>query len=94
MEQNLRSKRIVDATFGDLENFMDSYFEEHKESISPEIKQSFKVKGLKAIAGILNISEKTLSKLRRETHIFDNVIDQKGRIITADSEKLNQIHIK
>lgn len=93
MEQNLRKKRIIDATFEDLESFFDGYLEEHKDVLSPKAKQNFKIRGLKAIAGFLKISERTLSRLRKETHIFDDIINQKGRIITADSDKLNQINL-
>lgn len=87
---DLNKKRLIDATFEDLEIFLECFFSSH-EIRGNEKKDPQKVRGLKAIADVLQISTRTLSTLRKETKIFDDAIRQKGRIITADVETLLNI---
>lgn len=92
MLKALKNKRLIDATFEDMEMFLDSYIE-GKGIAEPKTAEHVKLRGLKAIAEFLKMSEKTLSRLRKETHIFDEVIRQKGRIITADTAELTNVKI-
>lgn len=92
-KEGLRNKRLVDATFDDFEDFLDEYINTRQDLFKKE-ENAGKIRGLKAIADILHISTRTLSTLRKETKIFDNVIKQKGRIITADIKLLNTINLQ
>ena len=91
MSQNLKQLRLVDATFEDFENFLDEYLSKKKADETEREPQ--KLRGLKMIAQVLDISTRTLSRLRKETSIFDGVINQKGKIITADKNDLQNIKI-
>lgn len=88
-----KGKRLIDATFEDFEVFLDEYLESRQKLFKQE-ESAGKIRGLKAIADILHISTRTLSTLRKETKIFDNVIKQKGRIITADVKELTNINLQ
>lgn len=77
--------RVIDLTVGELESILQKY--------TPTVAQtqdtpSEIVRGLKAIADVLGISEKTLSRWRHDKTITAPTIRQIGNVIIADKKDL------
>ncbi len=79
------STRIIDLTVGELESILQKYTTTvaQIQDTPSEI-----VRGLKAIASVLGISEKTLSRWRREKIITAPTIRQICGVIIADKKDL------
>ena len=86
--------RIIDLTVGELESILQKYINQasHPPEASRESPQV--VRGLKAIAAALGISEKTLTRWRREKIITHPTIMQVGNVITANLQDLASFKAK
>lgn len=81
------STRLCDMTVDDLREFL----REEKSTAEREpdgIKADRVLKGLKAIAGFLGISERTLGEWKRHGIIGEPTINQTRRIVTANESDL------
>lgn len=84
--------RIIDLTVGELESILQKYILKETPGTSGEPPQV--VRGLKAIAAALGISEKTLTRWRREKIITHPTIMQVGNVITANLQDLASFKAK
>lgn len=77
--------RIIDLTVGELESILQKYIPSQPRVASepPQV-----VRGLKAIAETLGISEKTLTRWRKAKVITHPTIMQVGNVITANTADL------
>ena len=78
--------RIIDLTVGELESILQKYLPKDQPRATGEPPQV--VRGLKAIAAVLGISEKTLTRWRRDKVITAPTIMQVGNVITANKQDL------
>lgn len=76
--------RIIDLTVGEFESILQKYTPTAATTDTP----SEIVRGLKAIADVLGISEKTLSRWRHDKTITAPTIRQIGNVIIADKKDL------
>ena len=77
------STRIIDLTVGELESILQKYQQPTKEEQPTEI-----IRGLRNIAKILGISQKTLQRWRAERIITAPIIQQIHGVIIADKYAL------
>ena len=78
--------RIIDLTVGELESILARYFPKDAPRADGEPPQV--IRGLKAIANVLGISEKTLTRWRQNKIIGYPTIMQVGNVITAERTQL------
>ena len=78
--------RIIDLTVGELESILARYFPKDAPRADGETPQV--IRGLKAIAQTLGISEKTLTRWRQNKIIGYPTIMQVGHVITAERNQL------
>lgn len=78
--------RIIDLTVGELESILARYFPKDAPRADGETQQV--IRGLKAIAQTLGISEKTLTRWRQNKIIGYPTIMQVGNVITAERNQL------
>ena len=77
--------RIIDLTVAEFESILARHFPKDE----PKAAEPDKViRGLKAIAEVLGISEKTLTRWRKEKVITAPTIKQVGGVITANRNEL------
>lgn len=79
------STRIIDLTVGELESILQKYIPSQPRATdeTPQV-----IRGLKAIAQTLGISEKTLTRWRQNKIIGYPTIMQVGNVITAEKNQL------
>lgn len=78
--------RIIDLTVGELESILQKYLPKDAPRATGETPQV--IRGLKAIAKTLGISEKTLTRWRQNEIIGYPTIMQVGNVITAERNQL------
>jgi hypothetical protein len=78
--------RIIDLTVGELESILQKYLPKDQPRADGEPPQV--IRGLKAIAQTLGISEKTLTRWRQNKIIGYPTIMQVGNVITAERNQL------
>lgn len=83
VQSNIKNTRLIDATFADLETFLETFLNNHPINDKPSQKKF--VRGLAGIMEIFNCKKTKASKLKN-TIIADAVHEQDGLILT-DSEK-------
>ena len=86
-----RNTRVIDLTVADFETLLKEYIFKGK-LLTPEelssVPSDETIRGLKNIAAVLGISEKTLHRWRKEKIIGSPVIRQIGGVITAKKSDL------
>ena len=78
--------QIIDLTVAELESILEKYIpnlSQPRTTAEPQI-----IRGLKALAEVLGISEKTLTRWRKDKVIGHPTIMQVGNIITANKADL------
>jgi hypothetical protein len=80
------NKRLIDATFEDLSQFLDDYIA-NSQAVKQSTPENKTVKGLKGIAQALKISTRQVSRLKK-SGILDGVIRQCGNLIYAKENEL------
>lgn len=83
------STRIIDLTVGELESILQKYQQQPPRDTQNEI-----IRGLRNIAKILGISQKTLQRWRSERIINEPIIQQIHGVIIADKNELLNFKIK
>lgn len=83
------STRIIDLTVGEFEAILQKYQQPAKNDTPTEI-----IRGLRNIAKILGISQKTLQRWRSERIINEPIIQQIHGVIIADKNELLNFKIK
>lgn len=83
------STRIIDLTVGEFEAILQKYQQPAKNDTPTEI-----IRGLRNIAKILGISQKTLQRWRSERIINEPTIQQIHGVIIADKNELLNFKIK
>lgn len=81
--------RIIDLTVGELESILQKYQQQPPRDTHTEI-----IRGLRNIAKILGISQKTLQRWRSERIINEPTIQQIHGVIIADKNELLNFKIK
>ena len=79
------NKRLIDATFEDLEQFLIGFFKAYE--IGKPTMENKTVKGLKGIAKALDISTRQVSRLKKDGKL-DKAIRQCGNLIYAKEQDL------
>lgn len=81
----LSEKRLIDATFGDLEQWLDDYIK--NAPIAKKTPENKVIRGLKNIADFLQISTRQVSRLKAQG-ILDHALRQSGNLIYAKETDL------